>query len=84
MTINANKGENFDAIACYEEWVVDNVDPQDGDVEFIAPDSRLIEEINPRALGQSVHYWLISAPYGAYYKSQRNSTQCNSLTCRHR
>ena len=39
MTTNANKGENFDAIACYEEWVVDGVDPQDGDVEFIfAPD----------------------------------------------
>ena len=39
MTTNANKGENFDAIACYEEWVVGGVDPQDGDVEFIfAPD----------------------------------------------
>ena len=35
----ANRGDNFDAIACYEEWVVDGVDPQDGDVEFIfAPD----------------------------------------------
>lgn len=39
MTTNANKGENFDAIACYEEWVVDGVDPQDVDYEFIfAPD----------------------------------------------
>ena len=29
----------FDAIACYEEWVVDGVDPQDEDTEFIfAPD----------------------------------------------
>ena len=35
MTTNANKGENFDAIACYEEWVVDGVDPQDGEVEVI-------------------------------------------------
>jgi hypothetical protein len=35
MTTNANKGENFDAIACYEEWVVDGKDPQDGDVEII-------------------------------------------------
>ena len=39
MTTNANNGENFDAIACYEEWIVDNVDPQDGGVEIIfAPD----------------------------------------------
>ena len=46
MTTNANKGENFDAIACYEEWVVDGVDPQDGDVECIfAPDlTRLVED----------------------------------------
>ena len=45
MTTNANKGENFDAIACYEEWVVDGVDPQDGDVEFIfAPDLTEEEE----------------------------------------
>ena len=39
MTTNANNGENFDAIACYEEWIVDGVDPQDGGVEVIfAPD----------------------------------------------
>ena len=25
----------FDAIACYEEWVVDGIDPQDGGVEFL-------------------------------------------------
>ena len=23
-----------DAISCYQEWVIDGVDPQDGDVEF--------------------------------------------------
>ena len=26
----------FDAVACYEEWVVDGVDPQDGGVEIIS------------------------------------------------
>ena len=36
----------FDAIACYEEWVVDGKDPQDGEVEIIfAPDlTRLVED----------------------------------------
>ena len=36
----------FDAIACYEEWVVDGVDPQDGGVEIIfAPDlTDLVED----------------------------------------
>ena len=36
----------FDAVACYEEWVVDGVDPQDGEVEIIfAPDlTRLVED----------------------------------------
>ena len=30
---------NLEAIACYEEWVVDGKDPQDGEVEIIfAPD----------------------------------------------
>ena len=34
-----NRGNNFDAVSCYEEWVVDGVDPQDEDTEFIfAPD----------------------------------------------
>ena len=46
MTTNANNGENFDAIACYEEWIVDGVDPDDGEVEFtFAPDlTRLVED----------------------------------------
>ena len=36
----------FDAVACYEEWVVDGKDPQDGEVEIIfAPDlTRLVED----------------------------------------
>ena len=39
MTTLAADNRNFDAIACYEEWVVDGVDPQDGDVEiFFAQD----------------------------------------------
>lgn len=39
MTTSASDERKFDAIACYEEWVVDGVDPQDGDVEIIfAPD----------------------------------------------
>ena len=39
MTTLAADNRNFDAIACYEEWVVDGKDPQDGDVEiFFAPD----------------------------------------------
>ena len=35
-----------EAIACYEEWVVDGKDPQDGEVEIIfAPDlTRLVED----------------------------------------
>ena len=34
-----NLGREIDAVSVYEEWVVDGVDPQDGDVEFIfAPD----------------------------------------------
>ena len=24
----------YDAISCYQEWVIDGVDPQDGGVEF--------------------------------------------------
>ena len=41
-----NEGREIDAISVFEEWVVDGVDPQDGDVEFIfAPDlTRLIED----------------------------------------
>ena len=30
-----NEGHEIDAISVFEEWVVDGVDPQDGDVEFI-------------------------------------------------
>ena len=41
-----NEGREIDAVAAFEEWVVDGVDPQDGDVEFIfAPDlTRLVED----------------------------------------
>ena len=37
---------NLEAIACYEEWVVDGKDPQDGEVEIIfAPDlTDLVED----------------------------------------
>ena len=37
---------NLEAIACYEEWVVDGKDPQDGGVEIIfAPDlTELVED----------------------------------------
>ena len=39
MTTGVADKRNFDAVACYEEWIVDGVDPQDGDVEiFFAPD----------------------------------------------
>ena len=39
MTTCVADKRNFDAVACYEEWIVDGVDPQDGDVEiFFAPD----------------------------------------------
>ena len=42
--------KNFDAIACYEEWVVDGVDPQDGGVEIIfAPDLTEEKRIKVRA-----------------------------------
>ncbi|AIX26978.1 hypothetical protein Syn7803US65_46 [Synechococcus phage ACG-2014d] len=36
----------FDAIACYEEWVVDGKDPQDGEVEtiFMEDLTREVEE----------------------------------------
>jgi benzoyl-CoA reductase/2-hydroxyglutaryl-CoA dehydratase subunit BcrC/BadD/HgdB len=45
MTTCAADNRNFDAIACYEEWVVDGVDPQDGGVEiFFAPDLTLERE----------------------------------------
>ena len=30
-----NEGREIDAVSVFEEWVVDGVDPQDGDVEFI-------------------------------------------------
>ena len=47
MTTAAADNRNFDAIACYEEWVVDGVDPQDGGVEiFFAPDLTLEREEN--------------------------------------
>lgn len=43
----ANRGDNFDAIAIYEEWVVDSVDPQDGGYEFtFVPDLTDIIEDN--------------------------------------
>ena len=31
----ANRGDNFDAVSVFEEWVVDGKDPQNGDVEII-------------------------------------------------
>ena len=42
----ANRGDNFDAVSVFEEWVVDGKDPQDGEVEIIfAPDlTRLVED----------------------------------------
>jgi len=47
MTTCAADNRNFDAIACYEEWVVDGKDPQDGGVEiFFAPDLTLEREEN--------------------------------------
>lgn len=30
----ANSGRKWDAVAAYEEWVVDGIDPQDDDYEF--------------------------------------------------
>ena len=46
MTTLAADNRNFDAIACYEEWVVDGKAPQDGGVEiFFAEDlTREVEE----------------------------------------
>ena len=40
------KEQNLEAIACYEEWVVDGKDPQDGGVEItFAPDlTDLVED----------------------------------------
>ena len=35
MNKNANDGREFDAIAVFEEWVVDGKDPEDHDFEFI-------------------------------------------------
>ena len=42
----ANRGDNFDAVSVFEEWVVDGKDPQDGEVEIIfAPDlTDLVED----------------------------------------
>ena len=42
----ANRGDNFDAVSVFEEWVVDGKDPQDGEVEIIfAPDlTELVED----------------------------------------
>jgi len=34
MTTSASDNRDDDAIACYQEWVVDGVDPQDGGVEI--------------------------------------------------
>jgi hypothetical protein len=34
MTTCAGDNRDGDAIACYQEWVVDGIDPQDGDVEI--------------------------------------------------
>ena len=46
MVNNAENGDKFDACACYEEWIVDGVDPDDGEVEFtFVPDlTRLVED----------------------------------------
>jgi len=46
MVNNAENGDKFDACACYEEWIVDGVDPDDGEVEFtFVPDlTREVEE----------------------------------------
>jgi hypothetical protein len=39
MNKGVDDGREIDAISVFEEWVVDGVDPQDGDVEIIfAPD----------------------------------------------
>jgi len=47
MTTLAADNRNFDAIACYEEWIVDGVDPQDGGVEiFFAKDLTREDEEN--------------------------------------
>ena len=41
-----NRVNNFDAVSCYEAWVVDGKDPQDGGFEFtFVPDlTRLVED----------------------------------------
>ena len=46
MNKGANEGRDFDAISVFEEWVVDGVDPEDGDFEFtfINDLTRLIED----------------------------------------
>jgi len=45
MTTCAADNRNFDAIACYQEWIVDRKDPQDGGVEiFFAPNLTLERE----------------------------------------
>ena len=46
MNKGVDDGREIDAISVFEEWVVDGVDPQDGEVEFIfAPDlTRLVED----------------------------------------
>ena len=47
MTTLAADNRNFDAIACYEEWIVDGKDPQDGGVEiFFAKDLTREDEEN--------------------------------------
>ena len=46
MHKGVDDGRHDDAISVFEEWVVDGVDPQDGDVEFtfINDLTRLIED----------------------------------------
>jgi hypothetical protein len=39
MMQHANNGRNFDAIAIYEEWVVDSKDPENGEYEFLFLDN---------------------------------------------
>ena len=39
----ANDGREFDAIAVYEEWVVDGQDPEEGGVEFTFLDNFTLE-----------------------------------------
>ena len=46
MNLGVNEDRHADAIACFEEWIVDGDDPQDGEREFtfIADLTRLIED----------------------------------------